>query len=141
MRFSTSGNKQFYSFVLPYRCLKYDARVIALHTILVQVAMIADLASQCRRKDVVQTNCMVALVNITSINGHEVRGMGQVVCLKKIHTRGLLPSTVGRIGHLRLKEGLLEGSSSDDKGSTYGGLHYTTVVPLGSLAGPVEAFP
>lgn len=82
MSSSVSGNKQFHSLVLPHRCLKYDARVTALRAVLVQVAMIADLASQCRRKDVVQTNCMVALVNITSINGHEVRDMGQVVSLK-----------------------------------------------------------
>ena len=36
-----------------------------------QVPVIADMASQCR-KEVVQSNCMVALVNITCINGHEV---------------------------------------------------------------------
>lgn len=36
-----------------------------------QVPVIADMASQCR-KEVVQNNSMVALVNITCINGQEV---------------------------------------------------------------------
>lgn len=37
-----------------------------------QVPVIADMASQCR-KEMVQSNCMVALVNISCINGQEVR--------------------------------------------------------------------
>ncbi|CAM9728901.1 unnamed protein product, partial [Ectocarpus sp. 12 AP-2014] len=36
------------------------------------VPVIADMASQCR-KEVVQSNCMVALVNITCINGQEAK--------------------------------------------------------------------
>lgn len=36
-----------------------------------QIGLIVDMASQCRR-EVIQTNCMVALVSITCISGQEV---------------------------------------------------------------------
>jgi len=36
-----------------------------------QIPLIVDMASQCRR-EVIQTNCMVALVSITCTNGQEV---------------------------------------------------------------------